>query len=60
MPQLMFELEVIEERDNLVCIRVNAPNIASVPVNEYGRRVLKHVAEFSSSFLALVREAAMS
>ena len=57
MHLLMFHLEFAEEGGKLACIEVNPPQIESMPVDQYARKVLNQVQEFSSAFLALIREA---
>lgn len=56
MHQLMFHLEFAEEHGKLVCVKVTPPQINSLPIDQYARKILKHAQEFSSAFLALFRE----
>jgi hypothetical protein len=60
MHQLMFHLEFAEKDGKLVCVKVAPPQIDSLPIDQYAQEILKHVQEFSSAFLALFREAALS
>jgi hypothetical protein len=60
MHQLMFHLEFAEKDGKLICVKVTPPQVDSLAVDQYARGVLKHAQEFSSAFLALLQEAAVS
>lgn len=60
MHHLMFHLDFVESEGKLVCKKVNPPDIDSEPINQYAQGVLKQTKSFTSAFLALLREAALS
>lgn len=51
MIQLMFHMCFTEKGDELVCKEIVPPMIDGTTVDEYGRKVLKHVESFSMGFL---------
>jgi hypothetical protein len=54
--QLMFQLEFTEQRDNLVCVKASPPVINSEAIDQYAKRVLKHMEVFASKFLGLFHD----
>jgi hypothetical protein len=60
MHQLMFYLELSEKDGALVCIKVHPPEINSIPIHAYAQETLKQITAFSSRFLALLPETAVS
>ena len=54
MHQLMFNLELAEKDDLLVCIKAHPPEINSRPIHLYAMDTLKEVTAFSSSFIGLL------
>lgn len=60
MHQLMFQLDFAEQANGLACVRVSPPAIGSEPIDQYSERILKHAQAFSSSFLGLLHEVAVS
>ena len=59
MHQLMFRLDFAEKANSLVCVKVHAPEIGSETIDQYAPQVLKHVHEFSSSFIGLLKDVRM-
>lgn len=60
MCQLMFQLNFAENGGGLVCLEVHPPEIASEPIDQFSERILKNATAFSSSFLGLLRDVAVS
>ena len=60
MQQLMFNLELAEKGGALVCTKAHPPEINSKPIHLYAQETLTQIAAFSSSFLGLLREKAVS
>jgi hypothetical protein len=60
MHQLMFYLEFAEKANALICVKAHPPEIDSKPIHLYAQDIMKQATVFSSSFLGLLREAAMS
>ena len=58
--QLMFSLEFLQNNDSLVFVRAHPPEIDSKPIHHFARDVVEHSMAFSSNFLALLNEKAVS
>jgi len=54
MQQLMFQIELVEHANSLVCVTVRPPEIDSEPIHQYAQKTLKQAQDFSSSFLCLL------
>lgn len=60
MHQLMFSLEFTQNNNSLVFVRAHPPEIDSKPIHHFARDVVEHSMAFSSNFLALLNEKAVS
>jgi len=60
MHQLMFHLELAEDANSLVCVKVHPPAVDSKPIHQYAEDVLRQITTFSPAFLGLLREIGVS
>lgn len=60
MHQLMFHLEFAEKANTIVCVKAHPPEIDSKLIHLYAQDILKQATVFSTSFLWLLREPAVS
>ncbi len=60
MHQLMFSLEFVQKNGSLIFVRARPPEINSKPIHHFAQAVLEQSKAFSSNFLALLNEKAVS
>ena len=55
MTQVMFELSVKPEGEGLTLLKIRKPKVNNKNVNEYAKKVIEHIDNFSRQFLSILR-----